>query len=47
VTTGTNWKFLILEGTTVYIDTIEYYIKEVDKILEILLQPFQPTLTTV
>ena len=41
VTTGTNWKFLILEGTTVYIDSIEYYIKEVDKILGILLQPFQ------
>ncbi|WP_392436139.1 hypothetical protein ACF3DV_04485 [Chlorogloeopsis fritschii PCC 9212] len=47
VTTGTNWKFLILEETTVYIDTIEYYIKEVDKILGILMQPFQPTLTAV
>jgi hypothetical protein len=41
VTTGTNWKFMILEGNTVYIDPIEYYIKEVDKILGILLQPFQ------
>ncbi|NJM62564.1 MAG: hypothetical protein HC849_23975 [Oscillatoriales cyanobacterium RU_3_3] len=41
VTTGTNWKFLILEAATVYIDRIEYYIKEVDKILGILLQPFQ------
>ncbi len=47
VTTGTNWKFLILEGTIVYIDEIEYYIKEVDKILGILLQPFQPALTAV
>ena len=47
VTTGTNWKFLILEGTTVYIDKIEYYIKEIDKILGILLQPFQSALTTV
>ena len=47
VTTGTNWKFLILEETTVYIDKIEYYIKEVDKILGILLQPFQSALTTV
>jgi len=47
VTTGTNWKFLILEGTIVYIDSIEYYIKEVEKILGILLQPFQPALTTV
>lgn len=40
VTTGTNWKFLILDAATVYIDRIEYYIKEVDKILGILLQPF-------
>ncbi|MEG4517160.1 MULTISPECIES: hypothetical protein [unclassified Microcoleus] len=40
VTTGTNWKFLILEQTTVYIDPIEYYIQDVDKILGILLQPF-------
>ncbi len=47
VTTGTNWKFLFLEGTIVYIDEIEYYIKEVDKILAILLQPFQPVLTSV
>ena len=41
VTTGTSWKFLFLEATTVYIDQIEYYIKEVDKILGILLEPFQ------
>lgn len=47
VTTGTNWKFLFLEGTTVYIDEIEYYIKEVERILGILLQPFQPALTAV
>lgn len=47
VTTGTTWKFLILEGTTVYIDMIEYYIKEVDKLLGILLQPFQPAMTAV
>jgi hypothetical protein len=40
VTAGTNWKFLILEETTVYIDPTEYYIKEVDKSLGILLQPF-------
>jgi hypothetical protein len=42
-----SWKFLILEGTTVYIDELEYYIKEIDKILGILLQPFQPVLTVV
>jgi len=40
VTTGTNWKFLILQETTLWIDPIESYIKEVDKILGILLQPF-------
>jgi len=40
VTTGTNWKFLILQETTLYIDPTEYYIKEVDKILGIVLQPF-------
>ncbi|RAM50552.1 MAG: hypothetical protein C6Y22_16795 [Hapalosiphonaceae cyanobacterium JJU2] len=47
VTSGTNWKFLFIEGTTVYIDSVEYYIKEVDKILGILMQPFQPVLTAV
>ncbi|MGB3239015.1 MAG: hypothetical protein WBB29_12015 [Geitlerinemataceae cyanobacterium] len=40
VTTGTNWKFLIFEETTLYIDSVEYYINQVDKILGILLQPF-------
>jgi len=40
VTSGTAWRFLTLSGTTVCIDTIEYYIKETDKILGILLQPF-------
>jgi hypothetical protein len=45
VTTGTNWKFLTLEQSTVCIDSIEYYIKEVDKILGIFLQPFQSSLS--
>ena len=45
VTTGTNWKFLTLEQSTVCIDSIEYYIKEVDKILGIFLQPFQGSLS--
>ncbi len=40
VTTGTNWKFLFIEETNVYIDSVEYYINQVDKI--ILLQAFQP-----
>jgi hypothetical protein len=47
VTSGTNWRFLILEDSTVYIDTVEYYIKEVDKILAILLQPIQSILQKV
>ncbi|MEG4628335.1 hypothetical protein QUB56_01565 [Microcoleus sp. AR_TQ3_B6] len=38
VTAGTNWKFLILQETTLYIAPTAYYI--VDKILGILLQPF-------
>ncbi len=38
VTTGSNWKFLQLEGSTVAIDMPEYYISEVDKILGILLR---------
>ncbi|NJP11577.1 MAG: hypothetical protein HC866_20670 [Leptolyngbyaceae cyanobacterium RU_5_1] len=41
VTSGTGWKFLTLKQTTVFIDLTEYYINQVDKILAILLQPFQ------
>jgi hypothetical protein len=41
VTTGTNWRFLTLQGQCVSIDSIEYYIKEVDKIIGILMQPIQ------
>jgi len=37
VTTGSNWKFLRLTGQTVHIDLTEYYIKEVGKIVGILL----------
>ena len=44
VTTGTNWKFLTLEEKNVRIDAGEYYIKEVDKILGIILQPFRECL---
>ncbi|NJM76275.1 MAG: hypothetical protein HC852_11390 [Acaryochloridaceae cyanobacterium RU_4_10] len=46
VTTGTNWKFLTLTQTTVHIDSTEYYIKEIDKILGILLQPLQHVVLT-
>jgi hypothetical protein len=37
VTTGSNWLFLRLCGTTVQIERTDYHIKEVDKILGILL----------
>ena len=36
VTTGTDWKFLKLEGQVAFIDINDYYIKEIDKILAIL-----------
>ena len=36
VTTGTDWKFLKLEGQIAFIDINDYYIKEIDKILAIL-----------
>lgn len=47
VTSGTNWRFLTLSENIVYIDMVEYYIKEVDKILAILLQPIQLILPKV
>ena len=36
VTTGTDWKFLKLEGKIASIDINDYYIKELDKILGVL-----------
>ncbi|MBW4491292.1 MAG: hypothetical protein KME12_26360 [Trichocoleus desertorum ATA4-8-CV12] len=47
VTTGTTWKFLTLQGDIAAIDSIEYYIKEIDKILGILLNPFQLSLAQI
>ncbi|MEA5568409.1 hypothetical protein [Anabaena sp. UHCC 0399] len=44
ITTGTNWRFLILENHQLYIDIVEYYINDIEKILGILLNPFQSTL---
>ncbi|MEB3355168.1 MAG: hypothetical protein VKK04_00370 [Synechococcales bacterium] len=46
VTTGTNWKFLILEDKTVSVDRVEYFINQLDRILGILMEPFQLNLTT-
>ena len=37
VTTGSNWRFLKLENTTVVIDVTEYFINQIDKIFGILL----------
>lgn len=37
VSTGSIWKFLKLEGTTIFVDQPEYYLESVDKILAILL----------
>jgi hypothetical protein len=36
VTSGTNWKFLKLDGKVIEIDLSEYYLKDVNKILGIL-----------
>ncbi|MBF2065346.1 MAG: hypothetical protein IGS39_13120 [Calothrix sp. C42_A2020_038] len=41
VSTGTLWKFLMLEGQTVKIDRAEYFITQIEKILGILAQPFK------
>lgn len=37
VTTGNDWKFLKLEGNTAFIDMSDYFIKEIGKILGILI----------
>jgi hypothetical protein len=41
VTTGSLWRFLRLEGNTAHIDKPEYFIGNIDKILGILMLPFQ------
>jgi ABC-type uncharacterized transport system substrate-binding protein len=46
VTSGTNWRFLTLEQNLVCIDSVEYYIKEVEKILGIFLQSLQKFVLT-
>lgn len=42
VTTGINWKFLTLAGTTVTLDQTEYSITQVDKLLGILVHMIGP-----
>ncbi len=41
VTTGTNWRFLILENNQLMIDSLEYYINKTEKILGIFMSFFQ------
>ncbi len=41
VTSGTNWRFITLKRNNVFIDSIEYYINQVEKLLGILMQPMQ------
>lgn len=47
VTTGTNWRFLTLSENNVCIDSVEYYINQVDKILAILSNPIQAYLSSL
>lgn len=47
VTTGNDWKFLKLSGNTTFIDTSDYFIKEVNKILGILVSTLQPETSLV
>jgi hypothetical protein len=41
VSTGTNWKFLSLQSQLLKIDTTEYFIIQLDRILGILAEPFR------
>ncbi|MGD1912484.1 MAG: hypothetical protein ACFB2X_17020 [Rivularia sp. (in: cyanobacteria)] len=41
VSTGTNWKFLVLEDNLLKIDLSEYYITQLNQILGILSEPFR------
>jgi hypothetical protein len=47
VSTGSIWKFLKLEGNTVFIDLPEYYLESVDKILAILMHIMENALAQV
>jgi hypothetical protein len=41
VSTGTNWKFIMLENQIVKIDLTEYFITQLNQILGILAEPFR------
>jgi hypothetical protein len=46
VTIGERWKFLEFEATTLRIDAVDYYIKDIGKIMGILLHLTAPKETT-
>ncbi len=41
VSTGTNWRFLILEKQVLKIDIVEYFISEISQILGMIAEPFR------
>mgnify|MGYP007070989819 CR=1 FL=1 len=43
VTTGSIWKFLRVAGTSAQIDATEYYLRELDRIMGVLLHMLRPT----
>ncbi len=47
VTSGTNWRFLTLRENLVQIDLTEHFLSEIQLILGVLLQSFQPVLNRV
>jgi hypothetical protein len=46
VTTGSNWKFLRLIGSTAYVDASEYHIKEIERIVGIIVSMFGASAAT-
>jgi len=47
VTTGSNWRFLRLIDSTAYIDASEYHIKEVERIVGIIVSMFKSSGVTI
>ena len=49
VTTGSLWRFLKLDGTMIFVDSAEYYVDQLDKVLGILLHSVggDPTTTAL
>ena len=47
VSTGTVWKFLLLQEKTIAIDSQEYYINQLGNLLGIMMLPFEPIVRSV